>query len=225
MEAIHIILLVALFNVFIMALAIFIVVRRAGRSSEKKINAHWQWLSEKLGGLEVVGGEPLYPDKKWLGFLRSPLRLEGVFRNCNIKIYNYVVGSGKNSTTYSTVRIVGPNPKGLSFHFHREGIFSKIGKTFGMQDIQTGDMTFDKMFIIKASDPDFIKVALLRQIKNGFYDVWEKHGSQGTLALDGDELQYNEVGTIRNEKVRERFAAAADLLVDLRGTVEFYNSK
>ena len=66
---------------------------------------------------------------------------------------------------------------------------------------------------------------MLKQIKDGFYDVWEKHKANGTLILEGEELQYNEVGTIRNEKVRERFAAAADLLVDLRGTVEFNNSK
>ena len=94
-----------------------------------------------------------------------------------------------------------------------------------MQDIQSGDDKFDGMFIVKSSDQKFMQTALLPEIKELFYTVWEQHNARGTIRLTGEELHYDEVGSIRNEATRERFAAVADLLVFLRGTVEFYNSK
>lgn len=201
-----------------------IMAKRVKNISEKKIDPHWQWLIDTLG-IAVVGGEPMYPDKKLLAWIRKPMRMEGSYRNYSLKIYNYTVGSGKNSTTYSTARIFGENSKDLTFEFHREGMFSKLGKMFGMQDIETGDTKFDKMFVVKSSDPDFMQVALLPEIKEKFYNVWEQHKAHGTIRLKGDELCYDEVGTISNKQIRERFAATADLLADLRGTIEFYNRK
>lgn len=224
MQAVNILFVVILSFIFNIVLVFIVVKIRLKHLKDRKINPHWQWLVDKFG-LEVVGGEPLHPDKKWLGFVRAPLRLEGTYNNFFLKIYNYTVGSGKNRTTYSTARIIGPNPGDLRFEFHREGLFSKIGKVFGMQDIQTGDTRFDGKFIIKCNDPEFIKIALLPQIKELFYGVWETHKSMGHIKLLDEELCYDEMGTIRNEKVCERFAAVVDLLTALRGTIEFYNQK
>jgi hypothetical protein len=224
MEPIHIFIIVAISNIAIAGIVGVVIYKRIQKINKKIINPHWQWLVDKLQ-LEIHGGEPVYPGKKWLSWMRTPLRLEGNYRNFSMKIYNYTVGSGKNSTTYSTARIIGPNPKNLTFEFHREGMFSKLGKLVGMEDIQSGDKEFDKKFIIKSSNPDFIKVVLLPQIKEKFCDIWNQHKAQGTIRLKDEELQYNEVGTIRNEATCERFAAIADLLVDLRGTIEFYNKK
>lgn len=211
-------------NLIIFAVIIRVVMVRYKKRDGRKISEHWQWLVDTLG-LGVCGGEPMYPNSKWLSWIRKPIRLEGTYRGCFTKIYNYTVGSGKNSTTYSTVRIVGPNPKELTFNIYREGMFSKLGKIMGMQDIQTGDPTFDDKFVIKSNNPEFIKIALLPEIKSKFIDIWERHKPHGSITLKDEELHYDEVGTIRTVEIRERFGAIADLLADLRGTIEFYNQK
>lgn len=224
MSPVIIVVLVAVFNLVGVGVVVLVMLNRLNKFKEKKINEHWQWLVDTLG-LQVHGGEPKFPDKAFLSWLRTPMRLEGSYRNCLLKIYNYTVSSGKNSTSYSTARIIGENPKNLSFEFHREGMFSKLGKLIGLQDIQTGDMTFDKLLIVKSNDADFIKIALLPEIKEKFITIWEQHKPHGSIRLKDAELHYDEVGTIRNAAVRERFAAIADLMADLHGTIEFYNQK
>jgi len=41
--------------------------------------------------------------------------------------------------------------EGFRFTVHRKGIFSDIGKWFGMQDIEIGDEAFDRDFILKSN--------------------------------------------------------------------------
>ena len=43
------------------------------------------------------------------------------------------------------------DPEGFRFTVYRKGIFSDIGKWFGMQDIEIGDEDFDRDFILKSN--------------------------------------------------------------------------
>lgn len=121
------------------------------------------------------------------------------------------------------LRVAVTNPTGLKLGFSRESILAKIGKPLGMQDIRTGDERFDKLLIVKCSDPDFIHAALLPEIKQRFYEVWEEHKAQGSIKLERDGLVYDEVGKINNDVACNRFAAVAELMCDLGGIVQFYN--
>jgi hypothetical protein len=49
------------------------------------------------------------------------------------------------------------NKDGLYFKIYRKGIFSSIGRFFGMQDLEIGDSFFDGNFIIKGNNPKQIK--------------------------------------------------------------------
>jgi hypothetical protein len=44
------------------------------------------------------------------------------------------------------------NPEGFRFSIHRNGVFTNLGKLFGMQDIEVGDPEFDEAFVIKGTD-------------------------------------------------------------------------
>jgi len=185
------------------------------------VNLHFRWLADTLG-LSLRENEPLFPTIAFFSFLTAPPRVEGPRRGCDMSIYHWSTG-GKNSTTYSTVRIDLENPKGLTASFSREGLLSKLGKGLGMQDVQTGDDQFDKLFIIKCSDPEFIRQALLPEVKERFRTIWETHKAQGTIKLKDNLLSYDEVGTIRNEATRTRIAEVAELMCDLGGIVQFYS--
>ena len=86
----------------------------------------------------------------------------------------------------------------------------------------SGDTRFDKLFVVKSSDPDFISAALLPEIKDRFYQVWEEHEAKGTLKLEGEEMCYDEVGTISTDAVRLRCEAVANLLADLAEAIDVY---
>jgi hypothetical protein len=203
------------------AVIIAVVVKARGRK-QRDMRGHFQWLAERFG-LAVAGGDPYFPAIKWLRFIKRSVRLEGSYRGMPVKVYHYTVSSGNSSTTYATARVYADNPKGLTLRFSREGLLSKVGKSLGMQDVQAGDARFDNLMVVKSSDPSFVASALLPEIKEKFYAVWETHRAKGSIRLKDEELQYDEVGTIGSQQVRDRFAAVVDLLADLGGIVKFYN--
>ncbi len=199
---------------------VFVII--AGRKKKSGEAIQLEKLAGELG-LPVLGGEPFLPRVPVLKFLKKPLFLEGEFRGRRFKVYHYTAGSGDSQTRYAAVRAGVSNPKGLVFQFSREGFFSKIGKTFGMRDIQVGDPVFDEKFVVKSNDPEFIAAALLAEMKEKFYKARELK-ARGVIKLDKDEIRYNEVGSIGSDETRRRFALIAGLLADLAEAAEVYNN-
>jgi hypothetical protein len=65
----------------------------------------------------------------------------------------------------------------------------------------------DVTFIVKCSDADFIRTALLPEIMQKFFIVFQQHNAKGTIQLKGDELYYEERGRIGSHAIRARFLA------------------
>lgn len=99
---------------------------------------------------QEVNGE--YIDE---GFWRGG-RLEVVYKNWVLNLDNYTVHTGKSSVTFTRMRAPFINKDGLSFRIYYRGIFSDIGKLFGMQDIEIGIEEFDKIFIVQGNNEDRI---------------------------------------------------------------------
>ena len=186
-----------------------------------KTDENMQWLADTLE-LSLVGGDPVVPNSRLLRSIRRPVRVEGKRRGCDVSIYHHVTG-GRNNTTYARIKVATENPAGLKLAFSRESVLGRVGKSLGMQDVQVGDEHFDRLFLVKCSNPEFIKTALLPEIRERLCKVWEAHKSQGTIKLEDDALIYDELGTIHSEATRNRIAAAAELMCDLGGIVQFYN--
>ena len=212
--------IIILFVVFTfgVALAGIIAAVKKGKSGTD----HMRSLGETLG-VDVVGGEPYFESIQWLSFIKKPTKVSGTHRGGTLEVWHFTRGNGKNSSPYIGMKVGLENRRDLSFKIYKEGFFSKLGKTFGMQDVRVGDAEFDKTFIVKCSDPDFIRTALLPEIIEKFFSAFEQHGAKGTIELKGDEIYYEEGGRIRSEANRARFVALVDLCVDLRETVHVYN--
>jgi len=182
---------------------------------------------EQLGkeyGLGTTGGDPVFPRIPFLSGLRKPIELVGEYRGKLLKIYHYTVGSGNSSTTYATARILGFTGNDISFEVRREGFLSKLGKAVGLQDVRVGDEKFDKLFLVKASDTAVIAVTFVPEIRAKFLKVWDELEAKGRIQLNGEELRYDEAGTIRNEAARLRFEAVVELLTDLAEAIEVYRA-
>ncbi len=79
------------------------------------------------------------------------------YKNLNILIDTYLHYRTVKSTTYTqqyTRAIIQYIPKEeLKFRIMEQGIYDKITKLFGAQDIQIGNKSFDRRFMIKGTDP------------------------------------------------------------------------
>jgi hypothetical protein len=119
----------------------------------------------------------------------------------------YTVRSDKSSTTYTRLRAPFVNKDGLYFKIYRQGLFSSVGKFFGMQDLEIGDPFFDDNFIIKGNDQHKLTRLLSDEpLKNLVHDqsrisleIRDDEGWFGADFPDGvDELYFCRVGVMRD---------------------------
>jgi hypothetical protein len=105
---------------------------------QKKVRENWLNFA-RTNGLQIQGSTNRPVIQGWLG-------------QVYITLNTVVRGSGKNRTTYTQYHasVNAPMPRGLAMH--KEGLFSKVGKMFGGQDVQVGDRVIDDAFIIKSQD-------------------------------------------------------------------------
>lgn len=77
----------------------------------------------------------------------------------------------------------------FQFSIHRQDMFDRIGKFFGMEDVETGHSTFDECFIIKTNQPERLKAIFDHaDIRQGMLD--EKNSSLQLYPANEDSNQY-----------------------------------
>lgn len=110
-------------------------------NQQKKVRENWMKFAQKHG-LKIQGGAGI----------GSRPTVQGWLDGVHIQLNTVVRGSGKNRSTYTQhhATVNAPMPAGLVLT--KEGLFSKVGKMFGGEDVQIGDRAIDDAFIIKAQD-------------------------------------------------------------------------
>lgn len=144
------------------------------------------------------------------------------FENWDITIDTYTQSSGKSSTTYTRIRAPYINKEDFRFKIYRSGFFSKIGKTFGMQDILIGHPEFDEGFIIKGNDEEKVKELFsndkIRELISAqnriHFEIKDDEGRFGTKFPDDvDELYFQSIGVIRDiERLKRLYMLFALIL-------------
>lgn len=143
------------FMVFGLFLAVFavivvIVIQRAPAmiaAAEAKLIESWTPYATSRDFTVVAGEGPWYQ--------RSPVRMRGDVEDVGITIDTYTVSSqdadGTNrSKTYTRLVANAAEPLAAKVSLYREHAFSGIGKLLGFQDVETGDVAFDREYVVKA---------------------------------------------------------------------------
>jgi hypothetical protein len=173
----------------------------------------WRQLCAEIGAQYVEGGF-------WKGD-----RVQATHGPWTITLDTYTVSNGKTSTTYTRMRAPFADPEGFRFTVYRKGIFSEIGKWFGMQDIEIGDEAFDRDFILKTNQESKLLELLgdsgIRELLSRqpqiYFAVKDDEGVFGARFPEGvDELYFQVVGVIKDvERLKllyELFAETLDQL-------------
>ena len=176
----------------------------------------WERLAAEIEGDFVKGG-----------FLRGS-KVEARAGEWTITLDTFTVSSGHSTVTYTRMRAPYVNRDGFRFKVYRGGIFSEIGKFFGMQDIEVGEDAFDRDFIVKSADESRVRMLLsnphLRELialqPEIHLAVKDDEGWFATRFPDGvDELYFSATGIIKDldrlKRLFDLFAEVLDALVDL----------
>ena len=126
---------------------------------------------------------------------------------------------------FTRMRAPYVNPDSFRFTIYRKGLFSEIGKWFGMQDIGVGDPAFDEAFIIKGNDERKVRALFadpkLRELiaaqPDIHFEVKDDERWFGKKFPEGvDELFFRVVGVIKDvERLKQLFALFAETLDQL----------
>lgn len=108
-------------------------------------NEIWAQLSEEVNGSFVKGS-----------FFKGS-RVEVSHEPWTIYLDTFSVSTGKTSVMYTRMRAPFINLHDLYFKIYKQGIFSEMGKFFGMQDIEVGYSDIDEDYIIKGNNETAIK--------------------------------------------------------------------
>ena len=188
-----------------------------GRPSKKEV---WQQLAkeikaEYIEGKGFKGAKVAYHHKSWTVYLDT-----------------YTVSDGQNSTIYTRMTAPFINLKGYHFKVYKEGLFSRIRKAFGMQDIEIGYESFDDKFIVKGNNEAFLKrllhnsdirrlIAGQKRIKLEIKNAKNSSGSKDDA--NKDILSFAAAGVIKDKDrlkgLFQLFTKVLDELVDLGVTV------
>ena len=187
----------ALFFVGLLALVFGIVYFR--RQAQQKA---WSDLATQTGLTFEPGG-----------FFGPVPRVTGIHRGHTLTLDTFTRSSGKHRTTYTRIVLFVDNPANIYLALYQESMFSKIGKFFGMADIQIRDEEVDRRFIIK-SKPENFAASLFTSIslRQQFLQARVIN-----VEVDGRELTFEQVGLLNDV---EYLKFLFDLLCQLAERVE-----
>jgi hypothetical protein len=142
-----------------------------------------------------------------------------------LRFYTFTTGSGKQRQVWQAMGLACANPRGLSFQFGAQNVLTAFGVMLGMQDVQVGDPVFDERFVVKTNAPDFLRAALLPEIRTALLQNWAARGVGANVKLDGGELHYAELGSFAEAGVTARMRAMLEPLCALATLPEVYHGE
>jgi hypothetical protein len=145
-------------------------------------------------------------------FFVSP-RLTGGYRGHQLTLDTFTRRTGKSSTIYTRIVLFVNNQDNVYFALYEEGVFSKIGKFFGSEDVQIGDEEVDRRFIIKSRPEGFaVRVFTSIGLRSRLLQARRLN-----IEVDGRELYFEQVGSLTDA---EYLQFLFDLLSEMADFVE-----
>jgi hypothetical protein len=181
--------------ILVVALVVSYLVLQSQRSA-------WEELATRLGLTFDPGN-----------FFGHGMSISGTYRSQHLTLDKFTRRTGKSQITYTRIVLFLKQPTQLELMVTTEGLFSKIGKLFGMKEIQTGDEALDQRYIIKGQ-PENMVISLLQS-----YDVRQKLVEAPSLHIkvQGQEIYYEKRGFNGDEN---NLIALFDLMTGLAGGIE-----
>ncbi|MBW2524882.1 MAG: hypothetical protein JRI23_11930 [Deltaproteobacteria bacterium] len=124
----------------------------------------------------------------------------GTYRDYEFFVYrNSKSHSDSSTTSYSVhVQLFWPEAVELGLSIYRERFWSKVGKVFGAQDLQTGHPELDPLVMVKAGVPERVQSLI---------ELHEMQQALLELFRDGDEFEVDDQG-IEHRSLGQRFLPA-----------------
>ena len=177
-----------------------------------------------LAALAGALGLQLHEKPPVLGLFPLVPTVDGRYRERPIRFYTFTTGSGKQRQTWQAVGLACENRHGLSLGLVTQGFLLTLATRLGAQDLQVGDAAFDSRFIVRSNDAEFIRAALLPEVRAALLGAWSPRAMGAHLKLEGGEVVYAERGSFADAGMVERMKALLEPLALVATLPEVYRT-
>ena len=196
--------------------ATLVIVFWAAAQASKRVSENIRELAAMLG-LQADIRPPA------LGLFYTDPRAAGQWRGKAMEIYTYTSGSGKSRMQWCAVAAALRADGGLRFTLQPQGFGTKVMEMFGASEIQVGDADFDRRWFIQTNQPDFLRAALLPELRAKIFTLAaEPSASRLKLMLEDGRVRYAEQGSFASARVAGRIGQAAEVVADLADVAEVF---
>ena len=158
-----------------------------------------------------------------LGVFHPEPRISGQIRGKRIEVFPFSTGSGKSRVQWSAISAAAQVDGGLTFDFRPQGLGTKLMEVFGSREIQVGDDAFDRAWFIQTNQPDFLRAALVPELREKISALSREAGVRGgQLQLEHGVVRYAEHGSLSDAKRCDRLGRALDAVCDLADVAEVF---
>lgn len=210
MENATVLALVAAFGVGFTGLVLWM-----SATGSQKIWRNGQRLAETLG----LTPEPGAPKWKW--FYPAP-RATGTIRGKRVELFSYTTGAGKSRRHWVAISAAPSVAGSLTLSLARQGLATRVLELFGAKEVQVGDPAFDQRWFIRTNQPDFVRAALLPELRLKLAALDAADALRGSFELKDGVVKYAEEGSFYDDARCSRFAAVADVVCDLADIAEVW---
>src|SRR5688572_15090252 len=151
------------------------------------LNAERPGISEGWGALAKQTGLTLVEPP---GLFAKMPEVHGNFDGRAVNLWTYTVRHMRRSTArYAAMQIALNNPYNHKLLIHRDSALYALDKALGMQDVEVGDATFDKDFLIRSA-PDSAAKSLFgnAMVRDAVRRIIP--GAAGTIEIEGSAMIY-----------------------------------
>lgn len=145
---------------------IFVVILLVSSSltQSKRRDRVWQQLATRYDGSCTPGGLFGYPSVRF------------TYGDTSVLVDTYSTG-GRNPARYTQIHFYWPDTQ-FRLEVYPEGVFARIRKFFGMEDIQIGSADFDRQYIINGSDPSEVRTFLSLHVMHAINQLRASGGNR-----------------------------------------------
>jgi hypothetical protein len=160
-----------------------------------------------------------------MGIFYPEARAAGQLRGKRVELFPFSTGSGKSRVQWCAVSAAVPAASRLTFHLRRQGFGTKLMELFGAKEIQVGDAEFDRTWFIQTNQPEFLREALLPELRGKIASLMRESGASARgmeFKLDGSAVRYAEMGNFSDPARCRRCEHAAEIVCDLADVAEVF---
>jgi hypothetical protein len=206
--------------IIVMAVLVFLYSRASSRKRAEALKTQSQIMDfsyrERVekGETEITYQMPLFLQ----GHSRRTYNImSGNYNHMPVTLadYQYITGSGKNSSTHKQTFFIIQSPKIKLpvFKLQPENVLHKIGNLFGQHDIDFENYPqFSKQYHLKGQDETVIRALFSDSLINYF----EGHPGLTVEANDSNFLFYRGSKLIQPEKLQDFFHQGCEILEQLK---------